>query len=86
MKATREHEELALGVSPRGSIALYRAAQAQALLEGLDFVTPHHVKTLAGPVCSHRVMPDRRFGTESSSGERSRRVIDEILQTVEVPL
>lgn len=86
VKATRGHDELALGVSPRGSIALYRAAQAQALLEGVDYVTPHHVKMLAGPVCGHRVMPDRRFGAESSSGERSRRVIDEILQTVEVPL
>ncbi len=86
VKATREHEELALGVSPRGSIALYRAAQAQALLEGVDYVTPHHVKMLAGPVCSHRVMLDRRFGAESAAGERARRVIEEILQTVEVPV
>ncbi len=86
VKATREHDELALGVSPRGSIALYRAAQAQALLEGLDYVTPHHVKALAGPVCGHRVMPDRRFGAESPNGGRARRVIEEILQTVEVPL
>ncbi|MBI1357139.1 MAG: AAA domain-containing protein [Acidobacteria bacterium] len=86
VKATREHSELALGVSPRGSIALYRAAQALALLEGLDFVTPHHVKTLAIPVFGHRALPDRRFGTEATSGERARRIIEEILQTVAVPV
>lgn len=86
VKATREHPQLSLGVSPRGSIALYRAAQALALLEGLDFVTPHHIKSLAGPVFAHRLMADRRFGGEAGSVDRARQILDEILDTLAVPV
>lgn len=83
---TREHPHLLLGVSPRGSIALYRAAQAAALVEGLDYVTPHHVKTLAKPVFGHRVLPDRRFGGETAVSERGLQALDEVLQATPVPL
>ena len=86
VEATREHPQLALGVSPRGSIALYRAAQALALLEGVDYVTPHHVKTLATPVFGHRVIPDRRFGGETGFGERSEQILSEILEAVQPPV
>ena len=54
--ATRESEELVIGVSPRGAISLYRAAQALAVLENRDFVVPDDVKQLAVPVLSHRVL------------------------------
>jgi len=54
--ATREHEAVHLGASPRGSIALFRTAQAKALLEGRDFVTPDDVKDLAVPTLAHRVI------------------------------
>ncbi|MFN8616468.1 MAG: MoxR family ATPase [Dehalococcoidia bacterium] len=54
--ATREHEAVHLGASPRGSIALFRTSQAKALLEGRDFVTPDDVKDLAVPTLAHRVM------------------------------
>ncbi|MCB1019158.1 MAG: MoxR family ATPase [Acidobacteria bacterium] len=86
VEATREHPQMALGVSPRGSIALYRAAQALALLEGVDYVTPHHVKTLAAPVFGHRVIPDRRFGGEVGFGERSEQILAEILESTPPPV
>ena len=54
--ATRESEELVIGVSPRGAISLYRAAQALAVLENRDFVVPDDIKQLAVPVLSHRVL------------------------------
>ena len=82
---TRNHERLALGVSPRGSIALYRAAQALALMEGLDYCTPHHVKRLAVPVFAHRSAPDTRFGS-GHAGERTTQALEEILEAVPVPL
>jgi MoxR-like ATPase len=86
VEATRVHPQLALGVSPRGSIALYRAAQALALVEGLDYVTPHHVKKLAAPVFGHRVIPDRRFGGETGFGERAEQILAEILESTPPPV
>lgn len=85
VEKTRTHEHLSLGASPRGSIALYRAAQSLALVEGLDYVTPHHVKRLAGPVFAHRVAPDPRFGGPGTAN-RSIQIIEEILHSVPVPL
>ena len=58
VRATRDHADLQLGASPRASVALYRAAQASALLEGRDFVLPDDVAALAGPVLTHRLMVD----------------------------
>jgi len=84
--ATREHPHLTLGVSPRGSIALHRAAQALALTEGLDYVTPHHVKTLAPAVYAHRLTADRRFGADVGVNERTKQILAEILQSVPAPL
>jgi MoxR-like ATPase len=86
VEATRVHPQMSLGVSPRGSIALYRASQALALLEGVDYVTPHHVKSLAAPVFSHRVIPDRRFGAEAGFGERAEQILGEILESTPPPV
>src|SRR5712692_2917978 len=55
VERTRAHESLAMGVSPRGARALYRASQALALLEGRDYVIPDDVKRLAIPVFAHRI-------------------------------
>ena len=58
VRATREHPDLQLGASPRASVALYRAAQALAYIEGRDFVLPDDVAALAAPVLTHRLMVD----------------------------
>src|SRR5206468_7943085 len=55
-EATRVNDQLHLGLSPRGSLALTAASQASALLAGRDFVTPDDVKHLVIPVCSHRII------------------------------
>ncbi|MFP6686978.1 MAG: hypothetical protein VB934_19810, partial [Polyangiaceae bacterium] len=62
--ATREHRDLELGVSPRGTLALYRAAQANALLADRDFVTPADIQAVATPTLCHRVLPTQqaRYG------------------------
>ncbi|MCR9116704.1 MAG: ATPase, partial [bacterium] len=56
VEATRNSEELFVGVSTRGALALYRAAQASALLEGRDYLVPDDIKQLAKPVLAHRVI------------------------------
>jgi MoxR-like ATPase len=61
VEATRRCEALALGVSPRCSLALYRAAQAHAYLEGRDYCVPDDVKRLVIPVFAHRVIPRGRW-------------------------
>src|SRR5579862_5301974 len=83
---TRAHESLALGVSPRGSQALYRAAQALALIEGRDYVVPHDVKRLAVPVFGHRVVVSTRTGLAQRKSGAGERIVEEILQHVDVPL
>ncbi len=84
---TRAHENLTLGVSPRGAQALYRASQAMAALDGRDFVLPDDIKQLAVPVFAHRIVMASRFGLENrSSLETSELVIADILTEIEVPL
>jgi MoxR-like ATPase len=56
VEATRTHEGVALGASPRGSLALFRTAQARALLEDRDFVLPDDIKILAGSTLAHRII------------------------------
>ncbi len=56
VRATRGHEEIELGASPRASLALQRGAQALAALHGRDFVTPDDIKALAAPVLAHRII------------------------------
>jgi MoxR-like ATPase len=58
VRATREHDDLQLGASPRASVALYRAAQTAALLAGRDFVLPDDVAELVAPVLTHRLVVD----------------------------
>lgn len=83
---TRRHEQLALGVSPRGAQGLYRAAQAMALMEGRDYVLPDDIKRLALPVFAHRVVLNQRTTLIARSSEVSERILSEILKLVEVPL
>jgi MoxR-like ATPase len=86
VERTRNHESLALGVSPRGSQALYRAVQALALLEGRDYAIPDDVKRLAVPLFAHRVVVNTRTTLVQRRADMGERIIAEILSQVDVPL
>ena len=86
VEKTRTHESLTLGVSPRGSQALFRAVQALALLEGRDYAIPDDVKRLASPLFAHRVVINTRTTLVQRRADAGERIIEEILSQVEVPL
>lgn len=83
VRATREHEAVALGVSPRGSLALYKASQALAALRGRSYVIPSDVQSLCPPVLTHRVhiSPQIRL-----RGRTPGQVVSEITEAVPVPV
>ena len=83
---TRVHEHLSLGVSPRGTMMLYRAAQALAWLEGRDFCLPDDFKRLVTPVFAHRLVVSTRYSSTLRTSDQAEAVLAEILQSVEVPL
>ncbi len=80
--ATRKHPDIYLGASPRGSLALYKTAQARAAIQGRDFVTPDDIKALAEPTFAHRliVSPAARLKNVDA-----RTVVDELIHSVAVP-
>ena len=78
---TRAFEQVQLGVSPRGMLALLRASQALACVRGRDFVTPDDVKTLSVPVLAHRIIVRGLYG----QAEAARRVVEDALRAVPVP-
>jgi MoxR-like ATPase len=86
VERTRSHEMLSLGVSPRGAQALYRAAQALAVIEGRDYAIPDDIKRLAVPVFAHRVVVNTRLALTQRSADASDRILEEILTLVQVPL
>jgi MoxR-like ATPase len=81
--ATRNHPAFALGASPRGSLALFRTAQAHAALRGRDFVIPDDIKHIAVACLAHRIVmnPENILGGENSAG-----VVRELLKQIEVPI
>jgi len=85
VQATRTHSALALGVSPRGSLALTRAAQALALTEGRVYCIPDDIKQLAVPVLAHRVILRTHWDATGVRTEDPDVVIREILQKTPVP-
>ena len=82
VRATRLHPDIQLGASPRATVALYRASQATALLEGRSFVLPDDVKAIARPVLAHRLVVDLDQSLRGASAEA---VLDAILSDVPVP-
>jgi MoxR-like ATPase len=80
--ATRHAPGVQLGASPRASLSLMKAAQALAVFDGLEFVTPDHVQEIAVPVIAHRLAlePQARFSGVTTAG-----VVEEILKKVKVP-
>ncbi|MCA9209385.1 MAG: MoxR family ATPase [Pirellulaceae bacterium] len=79
---TREHEDLALGGSPRASIALFRTSQAMAALRGRDYVLPDDVKRVVGPVMNHRVILKPESRLRRITGEQ---VVQDIVAEIAVP-
>jgi MoxR-like ATPase len=83
---TRKTDQLALGVSPRGTLMLQRAAQARAFLDGRDYCLPDDFKQLAVAVFSHRVVASSRHASLQRKSETTESVLREIVDSVRVPL
>jgi MoxR-like ATPase len=77
VRATRQDEEITLGVSPRGSVALQRTIQAFAFLEGRDYAIPDDVKFLAPHVLCHRMIP--------TGGRKTKTIVERLLRTIPIP-
>jgi len=77
VRATRQDEEILLGVSPRGTVALHRAAQAFAFLEGRNYAIPDDVKFLAPYVLCHRMIP--------TGGRKAKLIIERLLRSIAIP-
>ncbi|HKO61868.1 MAG TPA: MoxR family ATPase [Pyrinomonadaceae bacterium] len=84
--ATRDSEMLDLGVSPRGTLSLFRAAQALALTEERTYCIPDDIKRLVVPVFAHRILVSTRFSSSMRRSEEAEAVLKEIMKTVSVPL
>ncbi|MBI2411588.1 MAG: MoxR family ATPase [Deltaproteobacteria bacterium] len=82
--ATRNHRSIRLGVSPRATMTLYKAAQARALISGRDYCIPDDVKVLSVPVFAHRLITVEHGVDEGT--EASTAVIEEILSSIAVPV
>ena len=83
VQATRTHPDIALGASPRGSLALLRCAQAQAAADGLSFILPDHAKALVEPALAHRLIltPEARL-----AGRRAATALNQITSRIEAPV
>jgi MoxR-like ATPase len=83
VRATRDHSGVELGVSPRGTLALYRSSQAYAAIHGRSFVIPDDVKRVARPVLSHRLIATSQTRLH---GRVMEQIIEEVLHNVPVPV
>jgi MoxR-like ATPase len=86
VRRTRDSEYLSLGVSPRGSLMMYRAAQSLAYLEGRAFALPEDFKSVAVPVLAHRVVANARYASTLKKSEQAGDILREIVDSVPVPL
>ncbi|MCA9563760.1 MAG: MoxR family ATPase, partial [Myxococcales bacterium] len=86
ISATRESPRLAVGVSPRGALALLRACRALALVRGRDFVIPEDIKDLTIPVLAHRVSVGGNVVTAGDSRRASEEIVQELVDEVPSPV
>ena len=86
VSATRSSDMLDLGVSPRGTLALFRAAQALALTEERTYCIPDDIKRLVVPVFAHRLAVSSRYSSAMRRSEEAEAVLFEIMKTISVPL
>jgi MoxR-like ATPase len=84
--ATRSSQKLRMGVSPRGSIALYRAARAYALTKGRTYLVPDDVRDLVIPCLAHRILPAGASGTTVDVHEEAAGILESLLDEVEAPV
>ena len=80
--ATRQHEDLTLGASPRGSIALFRGSQAMAALRGRDYVLPDDVKFIVAPIIAHRLILSPESRLRKVTAEQ---VVEDVVSEIAVP-
>lgn len=85
VEKTRNHPDVELGLSPRGSQSLYVASQAWAIISGRTYVTPSDVKEMAEPVIAHRLILKSRSFNLSKLAEERRKVVQSIIESVPLP-
>jgi MoxR-like ATPase len=86
VEKTRQHEYLSLGVSPRGSMSLYRAAQALAFIEGRSYCIPDDFKRLILPVFAHRCIVSSRYLSTLKKSDQAETILREITDSTHIPL
>lgn len=84
--ATRTSEKIELGISPRGTLALFRAAQANALLEGRDFCIADDIKKLVVPCFAHRIIVNARFASPLNRAKSAETVLRELINEIRIPV
>jgi MoxR-like ATPase len=86
VERTRTTPKLRMGVSPRGAIALYRAARAYALTQGRSYLIPDDVTRLVVPCLAHRILPAGASGATLDAHEQAAQILEGILEEVEAPV
>ncbi len=82
-EATRQNDDLQIGISPRGSLALAQAARATAMMHGRDYCVPEDIVSNVLPVCAHRVISKTYM--QSGDTATTRRIIQQVMETVPSP-
>jgi len=86
VELTRKSEMLELGISPRGTLALFRSAQALSLIEGRDFCIADDIKRLVVPCFAHRIIVNSRTSSSKQKMREAEQILSEILQKISVPI
>lgn len=86
VESTRKSEMLELGISPRGTLALFRSAQALALIEGRDFCIADDIKRLVVPCFAHRLIVNSRTSSSKQKMREAEQILSDILQKISVPI
>jgi MoxR-like ATPase len=86
VEATRKSDALELGISPRGTLALFRSAQALALIEGRDFCIADDIKRLIMPCFTHRIIVHSRSSSTRNKTREAEQILIDILQKTAVPI
>jgi MoxR-like ATPase len=86
VRRTRSEPRLQIGVSPRGAVALYRAARAYALVQGRTYLVPDDILTLAVPCLAHRLLPQGTAASTAEAHQEGAFLLEEIIREVPVPV